>query len=111
MKSDRFIFALVAIVVFAAAGAGIFYFFSKFIDFSNAWGIETVAQKSIAAKQAGGAVVFNPPLPLDAPADIEDAAFSYKNMPKGNPDLTAEDALDAAAFVTARPRPRFIPKK
>jgi len=39
-------------------------------------------------------------------------AFSYKNVPKGNPDLTAEDAVDdVASFVTAQPRSRFVPKK
>ncbi len=39
------------------------------------------------------------------------AAFAYKNMPKGNPDLTPEDALDVAAFVTTQPRPHFVPRK
>jgi cytochrome c len=39
------------------------------------------------------------------------AAFSYKNVPKCNPDLTAEDAIDVASFVTAQQRFRFVPKK
>jgi thiosulfate dehydrogenase len=36
------------------------------------------------------------------------AAFSHENMPKGNPDLTAEDALDTAAYVTSQPRNHFV---
>ncbi len=80
MKSNRFIFALVITVTFAVVGAGISLIFSKFIDFSNARGIETVAQKSIAAKQTGGAVVFNPPLPQDAPANIKDAVMLGHNI-------------------------------
>jgi thiosulfate dehydrogenase len=80
MKSNRFIFALVITVAFAIVGAGISLFFSKFIDFSDARGIETVPQKSIAAKQAGGAVVFNPPLPQDAPTNIKDAVILGYNI-------------------------------
>ena len=38
------------------------------------------------------------------------AAFAKGNMPKGNPDLTAEQALDVAAFVAAQPRPHFAAK-
>lgn len=35
------------------------------------------------------------------------AAFSYLNMPWGNPDLTEDQALDVGAFVATRPRPHF----
>ncbi|MCA9284269.1 MAG: hypothetical protein KDA22_03575, partial [Phycisphaerales bacterium] len=35
------------------------------------------------------------------------AAFTYLNMPKGNPDLTVEQAIDVAAYVASQPRPRF----
>lgn len=38
------------------------------------------------------------------------AAFANHFMPKGNPDLTPEQAFDVAAFVTAQPRPHFAPK-
>lgn len=38
------------------------------------------------------------------------AAFAKGNMPKGNPDLTVENALDVAGFVTTRPRPHFTEK-
>ncbi|MHB1654518.1 MAG: c-type cytochrome [Desulfitobacteriaceae bacterium] len=37
------------------------------------------------------------------------ASFALNNMPKGNPDLTEEQALDVAAFVDSQPRPH-IPK-
>ncbi len=80
MKSNRFIFALVITVTFAIVGAGLSLIFSRFIDFSNARGIETVAQKSVAAKQTGGAVVFNPPLPQEAPANIKDAVMLGYNI-------------------------------
>lgn len=39
------------------------------------------------------------------------ASFAFYNMPKTNPYLTAEQALDVAAFVSAQPRPHFASKK
>jgi thiosulfate dehydrogenase len=35
------------------------------------------------------------------------AAFAHAFMPKGNPVLTVDQALDIAAYVTSRPRPHF----
>jgi thiosulfate dehydrogenase len=35
------------------------------------------------------------------------ATFARDNMPFENPDLTAEEALDVAAYVTQQPRPHF----
>lgn len=35
------------------------------------------------------------------------AAFAHDNMPRENPLLTPEQALDVAAFVTAQPRPEL----
>jgi len=35
------------------------------------------------------------------------AAFTYYNMPKGNPGLTVEESLDVAAYVATKPRPQF----
>ncbi len=35
------------------------------------------------------------------------AGFAHSSMPKGSPDLTAEQALDVAAYITAKPRPHF----
>ncbi len=35
------------------------------------------------------------------------SAFAHFNMPLGNPDLSVEDALDVAAFVTTGSRPHF----
>ena len=80
MKSNKFIFALVIAVTFAIVGAGISLVFSKFIDFSDASEIATVAPKSIAAKQAENAVVFNPPLPQDAPTNIRNAVMLGYNI-------------------------------
>lgn len=37
------------------------------------------------------------------------ASFTYYNMPRQNPELTEEQALDVAAFVTQQPRPMFKP--
>lgn len=39
------------------------------------------------------------------------AAFAFQNMPRTNPYLTAEQALDVAAFVSSQQRPHFTPKK
>ncbi|MCE5226990.1 MAG: c-type cytochrome [Porphyromonadaceae bacterium] len=39
------------------------------------------------------------------------AAFAFQNMPRTNPYLTAEQALDVAVFVSAQPRPHFTSKK
>ncbi len=39
------------------------------------------------------------------------AAFSHHFMPKSNPTLTVEQALDVAAFAVSRPRPHFQPGK
>jgi thiosulfate dehydrogenase len=36
------------------------------------------------------------------------SAFSYLNMPFGNPDLTESQAWDVAAFVTSQVRPHFV---
>jgi len=35
------------------------------------------------------------------------SAFTHLNMPLGNPDLSIEEALDVALFVTTEPRPHF----
>jgi thiosulfate dehydrogenase len=35
------------------------------------------------------------------------AAFDHAFMPKGNPDLKADEALDIAAYVTSQPRPHY----
>ncbi len=37
------------------------------------------------------------------------APFLYYNMPRGNPSLTPSQALDAAGFVSTRPRPAGTP--
>lgn len=38
------------------------------------------------------------------------AGFAHANMPKGDPNLSVEEALDVAAYVTSRPRPHFTGK-
>lgn len=35
------------------------------------------------------------------------AAFVFLHMPRGNPDLSTEEALDLAGFVKSQPRPHF----
>ena len=39
------------------------------------------------------------------------AAFADQFMPQGNPDLTGDEALDVAVYVTGQPRPHFVPKR
>ena len=36
------------------------------------------------------------------------SSFVWQNMPKGQPVLTPEEALDVGAYVISRPRPKFI---
>ncbi len=38
------------------------------------------------------------------------ACFLYKNMPYNDPKLTIEEALDIAAYVTSKQRPKFEPE-
>ena len=38
------------------------------------------------------------------------AAFALLNMPRGNPTLSAEQAVDLAAFLDSQPRPHFAKK-
>ncbi len=35
------------------------------------------------------------------------SGFALQNMPRGNPNLTPEEALDVGAFVDSQPRPKF----
>ncbi len=35
------------------------------------------------------------------------AGFAHQNMPRGNPNLTPQEAADVAAFVDSQPRPHF----
>jgi thiosulfate dehydrogenase len=39
------------------------------------------------------------------------AGFALLNMPRGNPDLTAEQAIDVGAFIDGQPRPKFTAAK
>ena len=77
MKFNRIVFALVTIVAFAAIGAVLSLIFSRFVDFSNAKGIETSAKKT---KQTADTVAYNPPRLQDAPADIKDAVMLGYNI-------------------------------
>lgn len=57
--------------------------------------------------------------PLWGPASFNDgagmhkpenfSAFSHHFMPKGNPTLSVEQALDVTAYATSQPRPHFQP--
>ncbi|HVW49882.1 MAG TPA: c-type cytochrome [Trinickia sp.] len=68
--------------------------------------------------QSGGRYAF-PPLWGDASFNIgasmarigTAAAFIKHNMPLGNPNLSDQDALDVAAYVTHQPRPDFPGKE
>lgn len=45
-------------------------------------------------------------------SDVKNMApFAYLYMPKDNPYLTKEEALDVAAYATVQPRPHFTKKK
>ncbi|MGE5138829.1 MAG: c-type cytochrome [Rudaea sp.] len=48
---------------------------------------------------------FNDGAGMASPANL--AGFAHMNMPRGNPDLTPEQALDVAEFVDNQPRSHF----
>jgi len=56
-----------------------------------------------------GSGSFNDGAGMNKPENL--TAFAMQNMPRTNPDLTAEQSLDVAAFVSAQPRPHFASKK
>lgn len=62
-----------------------------------------------AAPPLWGDTSFNDGAGMHKPANL--AAFAHLNMPLGNPDLSVEDALDVAEYVSARPRPHFSGKQ
>lgn len=60
---------------------------------------------TIIAPPLWGPGSFNDGAGMSKPENF--AAFDYHFMPKGNADLTEEQAIDAAAYVTQQPRPHF----
>ncbi|WP_435550624.1 c-type cytochrome [Desulfobacterium sp. N47] len=66
-------------------------------------------QGTLRAPPLWGSVSFNDGAGMHKPENL--AAFAYYNMPKTNPYLIAEQALDVAAFISAQPRPHFAAKK
>ena len=62
-----------------------------------------------AAPPLWGDTSFNDGAGMHKPANL--AAFAHLNMPLGNPDLSAEEALDVAEYVAAQPRPHFSSKQ
>jgi thiosulfate dehydrogenase len=80
MKSNRFIVALVITVTFAIVGASLSPIFSILLISAVPGELRQFRQKSIAAKPTGGTVVFNLPLPQDAPTSIKDAVMLGYNI-------------------------------
>ena len=62
-----------------------------------------------AAPPVWGDTSFNDGAGIHKPANL--SAFAHLNMPLGNPDLSVEDALDVAEYITAQPRPHFSSKQ
>ncbi len=58
-----------------------------------------------AAPPLWGDGAYNDGAGMSKPATL--AAFAHLNMPRGNPDLTPEQALDVGAYVDGQPRPHF----
>ncbi len=52
-----------------------------------------------------GDASFNDGAGMATPATL--AGFAHLNMPRGNPDLTVEQALDVGEFVDSQARPHF----
>lgn len=61
-----------------------------------------------AAPPLWGNDSFNDGAGMHKPATM--ASFAHLNMPLGNPDLSVEEALDVAEYVTAQPRPHLSGK-
>lgn len=66
-------------------------------------------QGTLRAPPLWGSASFNDGAGMNKSENF--AAFAFYNMPKTNPYLTAEQALEVAAFVSVQPRPHFVDKK
>lgn len=66
-------------------------------------------QGTLGAPPLWGNGSFNDGAGMNKPETF--AAFAFQNMPRTNPYLTSEQALDVAAFVSSQPRPHFTSKK
>ena len=64
---------------------------------------------TLRAPPLWGSASFNDGAGMNKPENL--AAFAYNNMPKTNPYLTAEQALDVAEFVSKQPRAHYVNKK
>lgn len=64
---------------------------------------------TVIAPPVYGPMSYNDGAGMANPATL--ATFAHNNMPKGNPALTVEQALDVAAFVDSQPRPHFAPRQ
>ncbi|MHB1349786.1 MAG: cytochrome C [Desulfobacteraceae bacterium] len=68
-----------------------------------------IGEGTSAAPPVWGDTSFNDGAGMHKSANL--AAFAHLNMPLGNPDLSVEDALDVAEYITAQPRPHFSSKQ
>jgi len=64
---------------------------------------------TLRAPPLWGSDSFNDGAGMHKPENL--AVFAYNNMPRTNPDLTVEQSVDVAAFVSAQPRPHFVARK
>lgn len=62
---------------------------------------------TIIAPPVWGSGSFNDGAGMSNPETL--APFVFHNMPKGNPILSKEAAIDVAVYVNRQPRPRFAP--
>ena len=83
----------------------------------KAWGVQVFQEKCAACHGPSGEGTKIAP-PLWGAESFNDgagmshlqtfSAFSYLNMPFGQPDLTEDQGLAVAALVTSQPRPHFV---
>ena len=66
-------------------------------------------QGTLRAPPLWGSGSFNDGAGMNKPETF--AAFAFQNMPRTNPYLTSEQALDVAEFVSSQIRPHFASKK
>ncbi len=86
MKNNKLIFVLVTAVAIAIVGAGLSLFFSRFIYLTGGGGEATPMPQAtvlpLSAPQLGktAAVIYSPPSPQDAPAEIREAVLLGANI-------------------------------
>lgn len=80
MKNNKLIFVLVTAVAIAIVGAGLSLFFSRFINLTGGGGEATSMPQATPQREKTAVVIYSPPSPQDAPAEIREAVLLGANI-------------------------------